>query len=79
MTDEKNLHIEGHRVNWADHADAIIVGPFIEERMKNIRQALLDMNQGKLSMLACLQVVALEVFSQEEIAAYAKDDKAVIP
>lgn len=67
----KKLHVENHRVNWLDHSDAVIVGPLLESKVSNIREALLDMNSGRLTMFACLQVVAMEVFTQAEIAEYA--------
>lgn len=73
---DKKLHVDGHRVNWSDHADALVVGPALEQRVAHIREALLDMNSGKLTMFACLQVVAMEVFTQSEIAEYAAAEQA---
>lgn len=72
----KNLHVNGHRVNWSDHSDALVVGPALEQMVAHIREALLDMNSGKLTMFSCLQVVAMEVFTQKEIAEYAAAEQA---
>jgi len=67
---DKKLHVEEYRVDWSDHSDAMIAGPFLEERVTRIREVLLDMNRGKLTMFACLQVIAMEVFTQAEISEY---------
>lgn len=64
---DKKLHVKDHRVDWSDHSDAVIVGPLLESKVARIRDAVLDMNSGKLSMFSCLQVIAMEVFTQSEI------------